>query len=261
VIDTHCHLDVQRFDGDREAVLARAWAAGLQGLVIPAIGPAAWEALRAWPKREPRVQVALGIHPQLLPELDPADDERHLAQLDEQLSAGGAVAVGECGLDGPSEPRAPMARQLRVFLAHVELARKHRLPLLVHCLRAHPHLERALKEVGPLPVGVLLHSYSGSHELVKKYARLGCHFSFAGPVTFAEARRPLDSVRAVPEGLLLAETDAPDQAPHPHRGERSEPALLPLIVDAMARARGVEGPALREAVTANARAFFRCAFS
>jgi TatD DNase family protein len=261
VIDTHCHLDVERFDADRDAVLSRAWAAGVQGLVIPAIGPSAWDALREWPLREPRVQVAYGIHPQLLPELDPAEDERNLLKLDEALTRGGAIAVGECGLDGPSEARAPMERQLRVFLAHVELARKHRLPLLVHCLRAHPHLQRALKQVGPLPVGVLLHSYSGSHELVRTYVKLGCHFSFAGPVTFLEARRPLDAVRAVPVELLLAETDAPDQAPHPHRGTRCEPAMLPLIIDAMAAARGVPADALREAMTQNARSFFSSRFA
>jgi TatD DNase family protein len=260
VIDTHCHLDVARFAADRDQVLSRAWAAGVQGLVVPAIGPSAWAALREWPGREPRVQVALGIHPQLLPQLDPADDERHLAQLDQALGLGGAVAVGECGLDGPSEARAPMERQVRVFLAHVELARKYRLPLLVHCLRAHPHLQRALAQVGPLEVGVLLHSYSGSHELVRTYTRLGCHFSFAGPVTFAEARRPLDAVRAVPLPLLMAETDAPDQAPQPYRGARCEPSMLPFIIDAMALARGVDTPGLREQLTRNAKAFFACGF-
>ncbi len=256
MIDTHCHLDVPRFDADRDEVLARAWSAGLTGLVIPAIGPDSWEALLTWPSREPRVQVGLGIHPQLLPALDPADDERHLATLDGLLSRGTAIAVGECGLDGPSEAGAPMDRQVRVFRAHVALARKHRLPLLVHCLGAHPHLQRVLAEEPPIVDGILLHSYSGSGELVPRYAKHGCHFSFAGPVSFQEARRPLDAVRAVPAERLLAETDAPDQAPHPLRGTRNEPALLPLIIDAMAAARGVEAAQLRALTTQNARAFF-----
>lgn len=260
MIDTHCHLDVERFDADRAQVLERAWAAGLKGIVIPAIGPSAWSALKQWPLRDPRVQVAYGIHPQLLPELDPADDERHLAALDAALASGGAIAVGECGLDGPSEARAPMERQVRIFEAHLELARRHRLPVLVHCLRAHPHLQRVLKAQAPFPVGLLLHSYSGSHELVRTYARLGCHFSFAGPVSFLEARRPLEAVTAVPEGLLLAETDAPDQAPHPHRGQRCEPAMLPLVVDAMAIARGTESTVFRERITQTALSFFSCRF-
>ena len=130
------------------------------------------------------------------------------------------IAVGECGLDGPSESGAPMERQLRIFDAHVKLARKHRLPLLVHCFRAHPHLLRYLK-TEPIPeAGLLMHSYSGSADLTPKYVKAGCHFSFAGPVSFLEARRPLEALRAIPVDRLMAETDAPDQAPHPHRGDR-----------------------------------------
>lgn len=254
MIDTHCHLDVPRFDVDREEVLSRAWAAGLTGMVVPAIGPDAWEALLEWPRRDARVQVGLGIHPQLLPELEPADDDAHLARLDALLSRGGAIAVGECGLDGPSEAGAPMERQLRVFDAHLKLARKHGLPLLVHCYRAHPHLLRYLKE-NPIPdAGLLMHSYSGSAELTPKYVKLGCHFSMAGPVSFLEARRPLEALKVIPVERLMAETDAPDQAPHPHRGTRNEPAHLPLVIEAMERA--LNQP-LREALLANTQRFFR----
>lgn len=256
MIDTHCHLDVPRFDPDRSEVLERAWAAGVTGMVIPAIGPRAWEPLLGWPRRDPRVQVGLGIHPQLLPSLDPADDEKHLTLLDSLLPRG-AIAVGECGLDGPSEPGAPMERQLRVLHAHFELARKHHLPLLVHCYRAHPHLQRYLKE-HPIPeAGLLMHSYSGSADLTPFYVKAGCHFSFAGPVSFPEARRPLDALGKIPLERLMGETDAPDQAPHPHRGERSEPGYLPLILDSMATFLGVE---LRERTAENARRFFRCTF-
>jgi TatD DNase family protein len=250
MIDSHCHLDVARFDVDRDAVLSRAWAAGVRGLVIPAIAPASWEPLLEWPARDRRVQVGLGIHPQALPELPSAHDDAHLARLDELLARGQAIAVGECGLDGPSEARAPMERQVKVLRAHLALARKYRLPVLLHCLRAHPHLQRLLKEEPPVDAGILLHSYSGSGELVRFYAAHGCWFSFAGPVTFSEARKPLDAARAVPHGRLLLETDAPDQAPHPHRGTRCEPAHLPLILEALARARGVEPETLRDQVLA-----------
>lgn len=253
MIDTHCHLDMPRFDGDRDEVLARAWAAGVTGVVIPAVGPATWEPLLAWPARDPRVQVGLGIHPQFLAELPEADDERHLARLDALLSRGVALAVGECGLDGPTEAAAPMERQLRVFDAHVQLAKKHGLPLLVHCYRAHPHLQRYLKAT-PIPeAGLLMHSYSGSAELTKFYVRAGCHFSFAGPVSWHEARRPVEGLRAVPLERLLAETDAPDQPPEQHRGERSEPAYVVEIIDAMSQRLGLDA---RSLTTDNARRFF-----
>ncbi len=262
MIDTHCHLDVPRFDGDRDAVLERAWAAGVVGVVIPAIGPDAWEPLLEWPRREPRVQVALGIHPQLLPALESARDDEHLERLDALLAQGTALAVGECGLDGPSQAAAPMERQVRVLRAHFALARKHGLPLLMHCLRAHPALQQVLKDEAhqPLERGIVMHSYSGSHDLVKFYLKHRCHFSFAGPVTYEGVRKPLEAVRAVPTERLLAETDAPDQAPHPYRGQRCEPAQLVHTIDAMARARGVAPDELRATVTENARSFFRCRF-
>jgi TatD DNase family protein len=257
VIDTHCHLDVPRFDADRDDVLARAWAAGLTGMVVPAIGPDAWEALLDWPARDPRVQVGLGIHPQLLPHLSPDDDEKHLARLDALLARGGAIAVGECGLDGPSEAGAPIERQLRVLHAHFELARKYDLPLLVHCYRAHPHLQRYLK-ANPIPeAGLLMHSYSGSGDLTPFYVKAGCHFSYAGPVSFPEARKPVEALKKIPLDRLMGETDAPDQAPFPHRGERNEPMHLPLVLDSMSNLLGEE---LRERTTQNARRFFRCDF-
>lgn len=260
LVDTHCHLDASRFEQDRPEVLERAWQAGLCGIVIPAVGPADWEALLEWPSTDPRVQVGLGIHPQLLPELPEAEDEAHLARLDELLARGVACAVGECGLDGPSQEGAPFERQLRVLRGHLELARKHDLPVLLHCFRAQPQLVQLFKEVKLPEAGVLLHSYSGGADLAKFYAERGCYFSFAGPVTFKEARKPLDAVRAVPPERLLLETDAPDQAPHPHRGGRSEPGFLPRIAEAVARAIGTTPEALARQTTETARTLFRRPF-
>lgn len=260
MIDTHCHLDVPRFDVDREAVLERAWAAGVTGLVVPAIGPSAWEPLLQWPKRDPRVQVGLGIHPQLLPELDPADDDRHLATLDALLGRGEAIAVGECGLDGPTATQVPFDRQVAVLSAHFALARKHGLPLLLHCLRAHPTLRQVLEHEGVPEAGLLMHSYSGSADLTPRYVEAGCHFSFAGPVTFEGARRPIEALKAVPRERLMVETDAPDQSPHPHRGERNEPSRLRLVVAAMAAAHETSADEMAHLTRQNAQRFFRCAF-
>jgi len=260
MIDTHCHLDSERLDADREAVLARAWAAGVQGLVIPAVGPESWEALLEWPAREPRVQVALGIHPQMLPHLPPEKDGETLERLDALLARKVAVAVGECGLDGPSIPKASLERQRAVMARHFELAQKHDVPVLVHVFRVQPQMVDFLK-AHPLPeAGCLLHSYSGGAELVKFYVKKGCAFSFAGPVTFQEARKPLEALRAVPPESLMVETDAPDQAPHPHRGERSEPGYLPWVVRGMAQALGLPESEVAERTAENARRFFRTAF-
>ncbi|MBI3181565.1 MAG: TatD family hydrolase [Myxococcales bacterium] len=258
MIDTHCHLDSSRFDGDRPLVLDRAWAAGVAGMLVPAVSPEGWEALLQLPARDPRVQVALGIHPQLLPGVPDSEDGPGLDRLDALLSRRLAVAVGECGLDGPSVARgASLDRQLRVLERQLELAEKHGLPLVLHCLKAHPALMELLGRLRLPPRGVLLHSYSGSAQQARLYAERGCHFSFAGPITYPGARRPAEAARAVPLERLMAETDAPDQAPHPHRGGRSEPAFLPLVVSALASARGLPSEEMAARTADNARAFFR----
>ena len=243
-----------RFDADRDDVLTRAWAAGVTKIIIPAVAPETWEPLLTWPAREPRVQVALGIHPQFMGALPEADDEKNLALLDTMLARGGAIAVGECGLDGPSEANASIERQIRVFDAHVTLAKKHELPLLVHCFRAHPHLQRYLKQTAIPEAGLLMHSYSGSADFTKFYVKAGCHFSFAGPVSWHEARRPIDGLKSVPLDRLMAETDAPDQPPETKRGQRNEPAYIGEVIDAMSRILEVDA---RELTTRNARTFFR----
>lgn len=262
MIDTHCHIDSERFDADREEVLARAWTAGLTGLVVPAVGPESWDQLLELPRRQARIRVALGIHPWLLPSLPEAADEQHLQRLDQLLAGGGAIAVGECGLDGPSVARgASLQRQLRVFSGQLELARKHELPLLVHCFRAHPALVSLLRERAAPERGLLLHSYSGGAEQIRFYCSRGCSFSFAGPVTFSEGRRPIEAATVVPLERLMVETDAPDQPPHPHRGGRCEPSYLPLVLAALARAHGLGERELAALTAENARRFFRWDFS
>lgn len=256
MIDSHCHLDKPEFDADRDGVLARARAAGVSDVVVPAVGPDAWDGLLRWAARAPGVHVALGIHPQLLPELDPAGDGARLAALEAALARGGAVAIGECGLDGPSVARgAPMDRQVAVLRGHLALARRFGLPVILHALRAHEPLLALLAEE-PLPDGGVLHSFSGSAEQVPAYARHGLHFAFAGPVTYERARKPLAAARAVPRDRLLVETDAPDQTPRPHRG-RCEPAYVVEVAAAVAGAIGATVAEVDALTTANARRLFR----
>ena len=249
MIDTHCHLDVEVFAPDRDAVVARAAAAGVEGILVPAIRPRSWPALLELARAHPAIRVALGSHPQIVPELDADELAVDLAAA---IAAAGSivVAVGECGLDGGT---ADGALQQTVFRAHVRAARAVKLPLVVHVLRAHDVAPRILREERAHEVGGVLHSYSGGAELVAVYRDLGFSFSFAGPVTYPNARRPIAAVRAVPDELLLVETDAPDQSPVPGR---NEPALLLAIIDAVAAARGAEPAAIAALTTTNARRLF-----
>jgi TatD DNase family protein len=269
-IDTHAHIDTPRFGGDlarREAAL-RAREVGIAAVVIPGIQPSTWCALleRAARLREEITGVcfhtALGVHPQALPDLDPDADADACATLEQHLAAApaGLVAIGECGLDfGPlgEGAGASRARQVAVLDAHLKLSRRTGLPLLLHCLHAHAVLRERLASA-PTPASIL-HSWSGSAELVRGFCGLGHCISFAGSITLPNARRPLAAARAVPPDRLLLETDSPDQTPYGRRPARNEPAFLPDIAAAVAAARDEPLADLAARTTANARRVLRLA--
>ncbi|MBA3393755.1 MAG: TatD family hydrolase [Deltaproteobacteria bacterium] len=254
MIDSHCHLDVDAFDGDREAMIARAKAAGVHGMLVPAIRPRTWDALLALAARHAGagVRCAIGIHPQIVPDLE-ADELAGDVVQRIVTAAAAAIAIGECGLDGGTG-----AHELQelILRAHVRAARETGKPLVIHVLRAHDAAPRILREERIHEVGGVLHSYSGGAELVPIYRDLGLAFSFAGPITYPNARRPVEAARVIPRELLLAETDAPDQAPAAHRGGRSEPAYLAAVIAGLAAARDEDPTEVAELTAANARRLF-----
>lgn len=262
MIDSHCHLDIASFDVDRAAVLARAHAAGVIGMLVPAIRPATWAKLGVLAGQfvDAGWRTAYGIHPQIVPELEIGEralavsvpalcdalvNADHVAQ---QRGAAPMVAVGECGLDGAT---AMFELQEQLFRLQLRAARELKLPVVVHVLRAHHRAPAIMREERVADVGGIMHSYSGGAELVPVYRDLGLAFSFAGPVTFPGSRRPRGAATVVPLDLLLVETDAPDQAPAPHRGNRSEPAHVVHTLAAIAAARNVDAAHLAAITVAN----------
>jgi TatD DNase family protein len=128
--------------------------------------------------------------------------------------------------------------------------------VLLHVFRCQGEALRVLERFGRLPAGGVLHSYSGSAELVKRWSRLDLHFSFTGPVTFERSRRVHEAARAVAPDRLLLESDAPDQPPCGHRGERNEPGFLPEVAQALAELLGEGAEELASRTTLNARRLF-----
>jgi TatD DNase family protein len=265
VIDSHCHLDISAFDLDRADVIARAQQNGVLGMLVPAIRPKTWPALNAMAVEfgSRGIRVALGIHPQIVPEL--SEHEVKQGQCDALVAAISAIssqtvlAVGECGLDGGT---ANMDLQLEVFRQQIRAARILRMPLVVHVLRAHHLAPAILKQERAQEIGGIMHSYSGGTDLIRVYQDLGFAFSFAGPVTYPGSRRPLAAAKAVPDSLLLVETDAPDQLPVPlessiPRGTRCEPSHIIHVVEAIARARNCSLADLAALTTANTRRILR----
>ena len=247
MIDSHCHLDLAAFDADRDAAIGRAHAAGVTGMLVPAVRPGTWAALRELAARHASLRFAIGVHPQVVPQEALLDPDAIAAAAD------GAVAIGECGLDGGTgEP----AKQEAMFRAHIRAARSRKLPLVIHVLRAHDLAPWILREERAHEVGGVLHSYSGGAALVPIYRDLGLAFSFAGPITFATARRPIEAALAVPDELLLVETDSPDQSPEGHRGARNEPAHLVAVVERLAAVRRRSVTEIAALTTANASRIF-----
>lgn len=258
--DTHCHLDAPEFDDDREAVWARARAAGVCLAVIPAVEPASWDETLAC-AREGERYAALGVHPRYLHRLDDAALGAAMASLEARVRGAcpPVVAIGECGFDGSTEGfRATLDRQREVFFAHAEAARALDLPMVVHVLKAHGEALAAMRAVAlPGRPGVI-HSFSGGAELAREYLAMGWHLAMGGSVTRPTARRPVEALRVIPRERLLLETDAPDQTPTgvPEGVRRCEPAHLTLVAARVAALRGETLEELAASTTDNARGLF-----
>ncbi|MBL8243593.1 MAG: TatD family hydrolase [Rhodanobacteraceae bacterium] len=249
LIDSHCHLDAPEFDADRDAVLARARAAGVGAQIVPAVAASGFAALAQLARDEADVFPGYGLHPMYLAEHRP----EHLEEVRWYLREGGAVAVGECGLDY-FVPGLEPAVQREYFVAQVRLAREFDLPLVLHARRAVDEVIATLRHVGG--VRGVVHSWSGSEEQARQLWKIGFCLGIGGPVTYARAQRLRRLVAAMPVEYLLLETDAPDQPDVAHRGLRNEPARLPLVASVVAELRDMDPAELALATSHNARRLF-----
>ena len=249
LIDSHAHLDASEFDADRDAVLARARAAGVHRQIVPAVNAAGWPKLRELCANVVDLLPAYGLHPMYL------DDHRetHLAELRTWIERERPVAVGECGLDFFVEGLDP-ARQARFFEGQLRLARDFELPVVVHARRAVDAVLAAIRRFGPLR-GVI-HSYPGSADQAKRLFDLGFLVGIGGPVTYERANRLRTLAATLPIECLLLETDAPDQPDSDHRGQRNEPARLVRVLETVAALREISTAELAAATTANAERLF-----
>jgi TatD DNase family protein len=250
-IDSHAHLADPAFDADREAAIERARATGASAVVCVGESLDAARRARALAEAHPGfLAFTAGVHPWDAPAFDAARDLDAIRE----LAAAGAVAVGECGLDG-TYAHAPREAQRRAFGAQLELARELALPVIVHTREAEDDTRAMVVEAGRAGVRGVLHCYTGSHALAEAALGVGWYVSFSGIVTFKKWT-DLDLLRLVPDDRLLAESDSPYLAPVPHRGKRNEPAWVTFTVARLAEVRAVAAARVGELVTANARRLF-----
>lgn len=249
LVDSHSHFDAPEFDGGRDAALARARAAGVTRQVVPAVAASSWPKLREVCAQDAGLFAAYGLHPMYLSEHRPA----HLEDLRTWIEREKPVAVGECGLDFFVEGLDAETQQ-QYFDGQLRLAREFDLPVIVHARRAVDAVIASIRRIGGLR-GVV-HSFSGSPEQARQLWQLGFLIGLGGPVTYERANRLRTLARTMPLDHLLLETDAPDQPDAGIRGQRNEPARLPVVRDVIADLRGVAPEDIAAATTRNAERLF-----
>jgi len=246
LVDSHAHLDDPRFGPDLDEVLQRAWDAGVRGILTIGNGAGPDDMGCGLPlaRKHEWIYTTVGVHPHDAKSLEPS----HLAMMEEMAGDDRVVAIGETGLDYHYD-NSPRPLQCEVFRAHLELARRLKLPVVVHTREAEADTIRLLREVDP-GQGVI-HCFTGSAELADVALELGFMISFSGIVTFPRS----DDLRAiasrVPSDRILVETDAPYLAPSPNRGLRNEPSFVTRTASVVASLRGETGEALASQTTAN----------
>jgi TatD DNase family protein len=249
-IDTHAHLEMEAFDGDREAVLARAAEAGLTAIVTVGTMLADCEKAVALTRLYKPVYAGVGIHPHEVKDIDTATYDA-LRVLARQAKV---VAIGEIGLDFFYD-LSPREVQLRTFQEQLYLAEKLDLPVIIHDREAHAEILNILRPRKGRLRGVL-HCFSGDWAMACECLDLGFHLSVAGPVTYRKADQLRAVAREIPLERLLIETDAPYLAPLPYRGKRNEPAYIMETARYIAEIRGIPVDELERQTTANARRLF-----
>jgi TatD DNase family protein len=250
LVDSHCHLDFPDFDEDRDAVVARARAAGIGVILTISTRVRQFDALKEMVGRYERVYCSVGTHPHHADEEPDVSVDELVGLADDPI----VVAIGEAGLDYHYD-NAPREAQLEGFRRHIAAARKAQLPLVIHARDADDDIAEILtEEMGKGTFPAVLHCFSSGAGLARRGVELGCYVSFSGILTFKRSDQLRAIAAEVPTERLLIETDAPYLAPVPHRGRRNEPAYVVDTARVLADVRGIAPDTLGSVTADN---FFR----
>lgn len=252
LFDTHVHLDCAPLSSNLEQEVSHARREGVKNFLVPGVRRPGWPALLALVEALPEAFAAPGVHPLAAAQWD----DGAAAELAACLRHPRVAAVGEIGLDGLLA--APdLLIQERAFRDQLRLAIDAELPVLIHCRKSIGRLLQVLREEHAQQIGGILHSFSGSPASALAAVELGFAIGFGGPLTYPNARRAPEVLRALPAESVVLETDAPDLAPHPHRDGVNRPAYLALIAAKVAEIRGWSREETARITSANARRVLR----
>lgn len=250
LIDSHCHLDFEAFDGDRDEVLERARKKGITQIIIPGVMRRGWKRIRTLCDSSAQLYACYGLHPYQAEEH--TDDD--IVRLKQWLQDNPCVAVGECGLDY-REDQADRRTQMKFFTAQLDIAHSVGKPVEIHSVRATEDVINTIRNYPGLRG--MIHSYSGSYEQAKQLLDLGFYISLGGAITYTRASKLRTTAGKIPLDSILIETDAPDQPDAAHHGERNEPAYIVHVLKTLAELRNEPIEEIAAQTTKNAKQLFR----
>lgn len=251
-IDTHTHLYLAEFNNDRQDVVQKAIASGVDTMLLPNIDSTSWEPMLNLCRQFPANCFAMaGLHPtSVLPET--IDDE--LAEVSQQLETGNFIAVGEIGIDLYWD-KTHQALQEEAFIYQIQLAKKYKLPIVIHVRKSFDEVWHILKpETGPDLKGVF-HCFPGDELQARRVIDAGFLLGIGGVVTFKNSGLQKVVAAVGPEHIIL-ETDAPFLAPAPYRGKRNEPVYIPIIAEKVAELCCMSIEEIADVTTKNALKLF-----
>ena len=238
--DTHCHIDFDEFENDRDKVLVDAAHFNVPHILVPGVTLTQSAKLLSLENTQGiTFYKALGLHPYFLNEHQEGDFER-LATL-AKSHRDSLVAIGECGIDRSIEK---LDYQMQLFLKHIQLANQLSLPLMVHHRKSHDLIAEAFKTLKP-KCGGIIHAFSGSTQVADYYIEQGFKLGVGGTITYSRAEKTRDVIANMPIELLVLETDAPSMPLYGFQGQRNVPSQIIRVFDVLCELKGVETQSAR----------------
>ena len=251
LFDSHAHLNAEQYKDDLEEVIDRARAEGVSNMLVVGFDRPTITRAMQLAEAYDFIYASVGWHP--VDAIDMTDQD--LAWLEELAKHPKVVALGEMGLDYYWD-KSPKDIQKEVFRKQIELAKRVKLPIIIHNREATKDIVDILKESGAEEVGGIMHCYSGSVETAQECMKMNFYISFGGPVTFKNAKSVKEVASHIPLDRLLIETDCPYLTPHPFRGKRNEPSYVKLVAEELANLHNISYEELANKTTENAKKLF-----
>lgn len=247
--DSHCHLDFTEFDANRDELMKRCAALNINRFIVPGITAKRWPRVLELCQTYPNALPCLGLHPWWIAKASDND----ILQLEQLISKNDLVAVGEIGIDGAI---ADIDKQIAYFVKQLQIAKKHRLPVVVHHRKSH-HLIVPKLQQADLSEGGVIHAFSGSYQQAKAYIDLGFKLGIGGTITYPRAVKTINTVKKLPLESMLLETDAPAMPLDGFQGKINSPDKIINVFKHLCTLRNESPERLQQSIEQNLKQVFK----